>query len=326
MQMTHSFVSFRQSTTLRILNLLPAILLSVLLMLLAVTEAFAADTPPATYDTPENAAKALLDALGKDDHAAILAVLGTKYQDQLFTGEASREQAQYQDIISSAKDVMQLRQDAPDTRVMVLGKQAWPMPIPIKQGDKGWYFDTASGIDEILTRRIGADELAAIDLAHAYVDAQMTYAATDRDGDQVLEYAQRLISSPGKKDGLYWPAADGEDQSPFGPFVAELPDYAKKRTAGEPYMGYYFHILTRQGAHVAGGRYDYIINGNMIAGFALIAVPAEYGDTGIMTFVVNHQGRVFQKDLGKNTEILAAKIHEYDPDPSWKEVDEAVTQ
>jgi hypothetical protein len=284
--------------------------------------AFAAATPAAIYDTPEAAAKALLDALDKDDHAAIVTVLGTKHEKELFTGEASREQATYSKIVSDAKDAMQLRQDAPDLRVMVIGKEAWPMPIPIKQGDKGWYFDTDAGIDEILTRRIGSDELAAIAVMEAYVDAQMAYASADRDDNGVLQYAQKLVSSPGKHDGLYWEAAPGADESPFGPFVAELPAYVSNRKAGEPYMGYYFHILTRQGAHAPGGAYNYVINGNMIAGFALMAVPARYGDTGVMTFIVSHQGKVFQKDLGDNTTKIAAGIHEYDPDKTWAEVDE----
>lgn len=315
MQSIWSRVSRRAGAT-----ALPAL---ALMLLLTPPQAALADTAPAaSYDTPEAAAQALLTALAADDHAAIVKVLGSKHEDQLFLGEAAREQAQYQQIVSNAKDVLQLRADAPDLRVMVIGKQAWPMPIPIKHDAKGWFFDTDAGIDEIIARRIGADELAAIDLAHAYVDAQMTYAATDRDGDQVLEYAQKLISSPGKEDGLYWPAAEGEQQSPFGPYVAELPAYVKQHQPGEPYMGYYFHILTRQGSHAIGGRYDYVINGNMIAGFALIAVPAQYGDTGIMTFIVNHQGQVYQKDLGKNTATIAAGIHEFDPDPSWKPVSE----
>lgn len=304
---------------------LSAMLLALPLSGLPVAAAQAAATAPATYDTPDAAAQALLSALAADDHAAILKVLGNKYEDELFSGEASREQAQYQQIVADAKDVLQLRQDAPDLRVMVIGKQAWPMPIPIKHASAGWSFDTESGIDEILTRRIGADELAAIALARAYVDAQMTYASEDHDSDQVLEYAQRLVSTPGKHDGLYWKGEEGQEESPFGPFVAELPAYVKDHKPGEPYMGYYFHILTRQGANVPGGRYDYIINGNMIAGFALIAVPAEYGDTGVMTFVVNHQGKVYQKDLGKNTATIAAGIHEYNPDSTWKLVEDTDT-
>jgi hypothetical protein len=314
-----------RAATLLLSAMLLALPMTAGLSALPVTAAQAAETLPASFETPEAAAQALLSALAADDHAAIIKVLGSKYEDELFIDEASREQAAYQGIVSSAKDVLQLRADAPDLRVMVIGKQAWPMPIPIKQEAGHWSFDTDSGIDEIITRRIGADELAAIDLAHAYVNAQMVYASEDHDGDEVLEYAQRLVSTPGKTDGLYWDAKDGQVESPFGPYVAELPAYVKDHKPGEPYMGYYFHILTAQGSHAPGGRYNYIINGNMIAGFALIAVPAEYGDSGVMTFIVNHQGKIYQKDLGKNTEKLAAAIHEYDPDSSWKLVTDTDT-
>lgn len=276
----------------------------------------------AIYDSPETAAKALLDALAKDDHQALLAVLGNKYQDQLFIGEAEREKAQFADVANRAKEALQLRKDDENTRIMVIGKNAWPMPIPIKHTDKGWQFDTATGIDEILARRVGADELAAIDVLKTYVDAQAAYASEYRDGSDVEKYAQRIVSTPGHQDGLYWPAKEGEEQSPFGPFVAELPAYLQDRDmqkAGkQPYMGYYFRILTRQGENAPGGRYDYIINGNMIAGFAMIATPAEYGETGIMTFVVNHQGKIFEKDLGDDTALAAAAIQEYNPDSSWK--------
>ncbi|HWU00353.1 MAG TPA: DUF2950 domain-containing protein [Terriglobales bacterium] len=283
------------------------------------------EIPAATYDTPEAAAKALLDALAKDDHQALITVLGNKFQDQLFIDEAEREKAQFADVANRAKEAMQLRQDDADTRVMVIGKNAWPMPIPIKHVDKGWQFDTATGIDEILARRVGADELAALDVLKAYVDAQVNYASDYRDGSDVEKYAQRIVSTPGHKDGLYWPAKEGEEQSPFGPFVAELPAYMQDRDlqkqGKEPYMGYYFRILTRQGENAPGGRYDYIINGNMIAGFAMIATPAEYGETGIMTFVVNHQGKIFEKDLGDDTALQAAAIQEYNPDSTWKLVD-----
>ena len=310
-----------------------ALLLGLLLGLSCVPVASSADTeiPPASYQTPDEAAKALLDALASGNEQTIVTVLGNKYADQLFIKEHDREEAQFAEIVKNAKDALQLRQDDANTRVLVIGKNAWPMPIPLVHDDKGWHFDTATGIQEILARRIGADELAAIDLMRAYVDAQMAYAAEDHDGSQVLKYAQKLISSPGKKDGLYWAAKDGEEQSPFGPFVAELPPYLQQRDLQkdaekqgkqkEPYMGYYFRVLTRQGENAPGGRYDYIINGNMIAGFGLVAVPAEYGETGVMTFVVSHQGKIFQKDLGDDTPVAAAAIQEYNPDDSWDLVD-----
>jgi hypothetical protein len=279
---------------------------------------------PAVFKTPEAAAQAILDALAKEDRDAILAVLGDEFKDQLFSDEVSRERDSYRRVVASAKEVLQLRADDENTRVMVIGKDAWPMPIPIVHDDKGWHFDTGAGIDELLARQIGKDELATIATLRAYVDAQVEYASADRDGDEVLEYSQKLASTPGKKDGLYWQVASADDAvSPFGPFIAQLPDYVKERKPGEPYMGYYYRILTRQGDNPPGGRYDYVINGNMIAGFAAIAVPAEYAETGVMTFVVSQQGKVYQKDLGEDTALAAAAIQEYNPDDSWTPVQES---
>ena len=273
---------------------------------------------PAVYDSAEAAAQAILDALAKADRDAILAVLGDKYADELFTDEESRERDSYKRIVAGAKEVMQLRADDDNTRVMVIGKNAWPMPIPIVKTDAGWAFDTAAGIDEMLARLIGQNELATIETLRAFVEAQTQYASADRDGDEVLEYAQKVISTEGKKDGLYWQVASAdEDASPFGPFIAELPEYVHDRAKGEPYMGYYYRIITRQGDNPPGGRYDYVINGNMIAGFAAIAVPAEYTETGVMTFMISHQGKLYEKDLGEDTALIAAGIQDYNPDGSW---------
>src|SRR5215471_3465753 len=279
-------------------------------------------TDPQTFATPEDAAKALLDAAANDDLNAVWSVLGDEFKDKLENPDDAQERENRRQIVAGAKDALQLRADDPNTRVMVIGKQAWPMPIPIVKGDKGWSFDVAAGADEILARRVGANELAAIDNLHAYVDAQVQYASEDRDGDDVLEYAQKINSSPGKKDGLYWEVAAGsnEEASPFGPFVAEKAAYLADHDAGDPFMGYYYRIVTRQGENAPGGRYDYVINGNMIGGFAMVAWPADYGSTGIMTFIVNQNGRVYQKDLGEKTEVGAAAIQDYDPDSSWTEV------
>ena len=203
---------------------------------------------PAVYDTAEAAAQAILDALAKEDRDAILAVLGDKFADELFTDEESRERDNYRRVVAAAGDAMQLRADDENTRVMIIGKDAWPMPIPIVKGVAGWSFDTAAGVDEMVARHIGENELATIETLRAFVDAQTQYASEDRDGDEVLEYAQKLISAEGKKDGLYWQVASAADGvSPFGPFIAELPDYVQEREPGEPYMGYYYRILTRQG-------------------------------------------------------------------------------
>jgi hypothetical protein len=279
-------------------------------------------TEPKTFATPEEAAQALLDAAASDDLNVIWGVLGDQFKDELTNDDEAQERENRRRIVAAAKEVLQLRADDEKTRVMVIGKEAWPMPIPIVKGDKGWSFNVAAGADEIIDRRVGANELATIDNLKAYVDAQVQYAEADRDGDDVLEYAQKINSSPGKKDGLHWevPAGSTDEASPFGPFVAEKAAYLADHEAGDPFMGYYYRIITRQGENAPGGRYDYVINGNMIGGFAMVAWPADYGSTGIMTFIVNQNGRVYQKDLGEKTEVGAAAIQDYNPDSSWTEV------
>jgi len=281
-------------------------------------------TEPKTFATPEEAAQALLDAAASDDMNAIWGVLGDEFRDELENDDAAEERENRRRIVAGAKEALQLRADDANTRVMVIGNVAWPLPIPIVKGDKGWHFDVGAGADEIIARRIGANELAAIDNLNAYVDAQVQYASADRDGDVVLEYAQKINSSPGQKDGLYWesPAGSEDELSPFGPFVAEKAAYFSDREPGDPFMGYYYRIISRQGENAPGGRYDYVINGNMIAGFAMIAWPADYGSSGVMTFVVNQNGSVYQKDLGDATEVGAAALQVYDPDSGWSEVKE----
>jgi hypothetical protein len=209
--------------------------------------------------------------------------------------------------------------------ILEVGNDLWPFPVPMVKTNGVWFFDTEVGKDELLNRRIGKNELETLPTVRAYVDAQREYASIDHDGDGVLEFAQRLVSSPGKEDGLYWPPEFDEEESPLGPMVAfaqaegyspELHDVDEVQRG--PYHGYLFKILTRQGEHALGGKYNYVINGHMIAGFALVAWPADYGQSGIMTFIVNQQGRVYQKDLGENTAKIVQKMSAYDPDKSWQ--------
>jgi hypothetical protein len=274
---------------------------------------------PQNFATPEEAAKAILDAAASKDPEALWKILGDEFRDELQNPDAAQEHENRQKVLDAAKESMTLREDNPDTRVMVIGKEAWPMPIPIVHDTKGWHFDTAAGADEIIARRIGENELTAIDNLRAYVDAQVQYASEDRDGDDVLEYAQKVNSTAGKKDGLYWETAAGSDDelSPFGPFFGEHAAYLTLENKDDPFMGYYYRIISRQGENAPGGRYDYVINGNMIAGFAMIAWPAEYGSSGVMTFMVSQNGKVFQTDLGDLTEGAAAAIQVFDPDDSW---------
>jgi hypothetical protein len=282
-----------------------------------------------TFASPEAAAQALVDALGKaEDEAPFQALFGTARYDELRgSTDAVEWREDRLELHRAAQEKLTIRKDADDLAVLVLGLKAWPFPIPLVQQSGSWRFDTDAGVDEILNRRIGEHELAAIELLRAYVDAQVEYASVDRDGDEVLEYAQRLLSPIGTKEGLYWPD-EGSDPSPFGEFVASASaaPYAGQGKVGDPYRGYYFAVLTQQGAHAPGAAYSYVINGNMIAGFALLAFPAEYGKSGIMTFAVSHQGRVYQKDLGPKTTELARSLRSYDPDDTWIEVTETESE
>lgn len=275
-----------------------------------------------TYTEAEDAVAALLTALQKKDIHDLLDVFGSQYEEELIGGDevASREN---REIVAKAMQTRtDLVEDGKDRKILIIGSEEWPLPFPLVREKRRWRFDTAAGMEEIINRRIGRNELNAISTCHAYIDAQVEYASADRDEDEVLEYAQVITSAEGKKDGLFWEATEGEEISPFGPFVADARGYFEGRDPGDPFKGYYYKIITRQGASAPGGRYDYIINGNMIAGFGLIAFPADYGNSGVMTFMCNHNGKVYEKDFGPDGDLIAAGIDTYDPDASWKLTEE----
>jgi hypothetical protein len=275
-----------------------------------------------TFATPDEAVAALLAALQADDDAALVAIFGDKHKTLIVTPDRAASSANRAKAAAAIQTYRLLEETAKDRRVLLIGDQAWPLPIPLVRVGGRWRFATEEGEDELVNRRIGANERSAIKVLRAYLDAQKDYAASDRNGDGILQYAQRLGSTPGKHDGLYWPAdaAKGEEASPFGPLVAESAAYLKGRHSGDPYRGYHFRILTRQGKSAAGGAYSYVINGRMIAGFAMVAYPAQYGESGVMTFIVSHNGKVFEKDLGKNSAETGAKLTTFDPGAGWKEV------
>ena len=275
-----------------------------------------------TFATPDEAVDALLAALKADDDAALVAIFGDKHKALIVTPDRASNSANRAKAVAAMQTYRLLEERGNDRRVLLIGDQAWPMPIPLVRAGDRWRFATEQGEDEIVNRRVGANERSAIKVLNAYLDAQKDYAARDRNGDGVLQYAQRLGSTSGKHDGLYWPAdtAKGEEASPFGPLVAESAAYLKGRTAGDPYRGYHFKILTRQGKSAPGGAYSYVINGRMIAGFAMVAYPAQYGESGVMTLIVSHNGKVFEKDLGKNSTEIGAKMTAFDPGTGWKEV------
>jgi hypothetical protein len=319
--MTHTYALSKATNAMHMTRMLDVIRRLALATLLALPLAASA-AEQKMFATPDEAVDALLAALKADDDAAILAIFGDKHKDLVVTPDRAANSATRAKAVAAMETFRLLEERGKDRRVLVIGDQAWPFPIPLAKSGERWRFATEEGLDELVNRRIGANERSAIAVLWAYLDAQKEYASRDRDGDGVLQYAQRLGSTRGKHDGLYWPAdpAKGEEESPFGPLVAESAAYLKGHKAGDAYRGYHFRILTRQGKSAAGGAYSYVINGRMIAGFAMVAYPAQYGQSGVMTFIVSHNGKVFEKNLGKNSAEIGAKMSAFDPGAGWKEV------
>lgn len=276
-----------------------------------------------TFDSPDQAVATLVTAAENDDTNALNQIFGPERR-HLISPDAVQADQAFKLFVQRLSEKTMLITNSDSNASLEIGAAGWPFPIPlVKQEDGKWFFDTVAGEQEILNRRIGMDELGAIGVCESYLDAQREYASQDRMGDGVLAYARYLWSTPGTHDGLYWPAKTGEEFSPFGPLIAQAHAEGYQHTARmmnnhqAPYHGYYFKIMTRQGKHAPGGKYDYIINGRMIAGFALVAWPAKWGNTGVMTFIVNQQGKVYQKNLGPDTVKIAANLTTFDPDETW---------
>lgn len=271
------------------------------------------------FKTPDDAARALAAAAKSNDVKALLTVLGPGANDIVSSGDAVADARTRAEFVAAYEANHRIAMDGDSKAMLIIGPEDFPLPIPLARADGTWRFDAAGARQEILARRIGNNELNAIQASRAYVDAQKEYAETSRTG----VYAQRIVSRPGTKDGLYWPTKQGEGESPLGQFFAEASTQGYRiGSTPAPYGGYYFRILTRQGSAAPGGAIDYVVGGKMIGGFALVAYPAEYGNSGVMTFIVNHAGDVFQKDLGPQTAALAAKITSFNPDRSWEPVSE----
>ena len=273
------------------------------------------------FPTPEAAVAALAGAVETTNRTELRAIFGPATE-ELVNPDTVQAANEFATFAAALNETNRLVRESATRRVLELGSDHWTFPVPLVQQAGGWIFDTTAGKEEVLNRRIGGNEIETLKAVRTYVQAQREYASRDRDGDDVLEYAQNFLSTPGNKDGLYWsPETDGE-LSPLGPFIAAAQAEGYRKSNGEksgptPFHGYLFKLLTRQGKHAPGGKYDYVINGNMIGGFALVAWPAEYGETGIMTFIVNQQGRVYQKDLGPQTSKSAGTMNAYDPDKTW---------
>jgi hypothetical protein len=316
----------RENSALRDSRLAPtAAIVAVWLALLPMVGMAAGSGAPKGFDSPDHAVQALVEANRADQPQRILDVLGRDGRKLVFSGDAVADKRGRGRFVAAYDKAHRIELQGESRAVLVIGEKEWPFPIPLAKNGSLWRFDTRSGVEEILDRRIGRNELGAIEVCRAYVDAQREYATADRNKDGLLEYAQHIKSSPGQRDGLYWPAADGEAQSPMGPLIARAraEGYAAGSAAtesAEPYHGYFYRILKRQGSHAADGARDYLVDGRMIGGFALVAFPARHGDSGIMSFVVNQDGVVYQKDLGRDSEAMARQMSEFDPDASWSKV------
>ncbi len=285
----------------------------------------AAQKGPKTFASPEEAVKAVFEAAKQEDAKGLSALFGPEGKDLISTGDKVADKGERARFVKDYEEKNQLVRETENRAILVVGKEEWPFPIPIVKADETWHFDVKAGKEELINRRIGRNELNAIQACLAYVDAQREYALRSQGKIGLMQYAQKFWSSKGKKDGLYWVTKEGEEPSPLGPLAAKAAregySAAKAGDKPVPYLGYFYKILKKQGPNAAGGAYDYMVKGKMIGGFALVAHPAVYGVTGIMTFVVNHEGVVFEKDLGKETGKIVGAMNRFDPDQSWKKAE-----
>jgi len=274
-----------------------------------------------TFKTPAAAAQALVAAAQNGTREDVLAILGEELRSRLSSGSPAQDQVEKAVLLKLAQESTTTKPDPgnPDRVIVYLGNDEWPFPVPLVRTGAQWRFDTKAGLEEIEDRTIGRNEIGVMAACQTYVAAQLEYSSEDHLGDGYLQYAQKIRSSPGKHDGLFWSNDKGEDPSPLGPFVANS---AERESPAEdkpaPFFGYYYRILTAQGENAVGGSRDYLIQGRLLGGFALIAWPAEYGTTGVNTFIVNHLGHVYEKDLGSSTGEAVKAINRFDPDKSWK--------
>jgi len=297
----------------------------VLLILIVTLAACSKANKPSfrVFASAEDASTALMEAAKSGDQNALLAIFGAESRDIILSGDAVQDKAAV-DKFNVAYGVMHRWRKMPDgTQVLLIGADNFPFPIPLKKGDGGrWFFDTAAGKEEILTRRIGRNELAVIEVCGAVADAQAEYFSQPHEGGSKGQFALKFISDTGKQNGLYYESPEGQPKSPLGPLAAfaTAEGYSTKPNLHTPFHGYYFHMLTQQSAHARGGAKDYVVNGTMVGGFAFIAYPAEYGNSGIMTFIINQDGVLLQKDLGKMTTETASAMSEFDPGAGWSPV------
>ncbi len=302
-------------------KLVHRLLLAAALLCVGVGPAALAADKQMTFGSPEDAAQALGAASRAGDLKALASILGPGSASLLRSGDAVADRRGRERFATAYAESSKVERQGDAKAILMIGKDDWPLPIPIVKGKDGWRFDAKQGREEVLNRRIGRNELSAVQAMLAYVDAQREYYLRNPRGDKLLHYAQKFDSAPGKRDGLYFRTKAGEAPSPLGPMFAsaKAEGYTKDGNGlPDPYHGYRYRILKRQGPDAPGGAYDYVAQGRMIGGFALIAWPAAYGSSGVMTFIVNHEGVVYEKDLGPGTAAAAGKITRFNPDKSWK--------
>jgi len=271
------------------------------------------------FKSEQDAVEALVEATRGNQTQLLLQILGPAGAKLIYSGDPVADRNGRTHFVAAYERVHRIETDGPDKAMLIVGDEDWPLPIPLVRTGGEWRFDTKAGAQEILNRRVGRNELGVLQVCRAYVQAQREYASLQASLGRGREYAQHFHSRSGRHDGLYWPVMAGEPESPLGPLVgqAQAAGYTGDGIP-HPYYGYYYRILRRQGAHAPGGAKDYIVDGRMSGGFALLAYPAEYGDSGVMTFMVNDQGIVFEKNLGPRTAALARAIEQYNPDESWR--------
>ena len=298
-------------------------------LLLASAAPTIAAAEPQAFATPDAAADAVIAALKARDPQALLAVFGPESSDVIFTGDEAEDREDWRGFLESYEAMHRIaveKTEAGERATIYIGRDQWPFPIEIVAADGQWRFDADGAREEVLLRRIGQNELDVIDLMHGYVRAQALYRSENPDGDGLPSFASTILSSDGKHDGLYWDAAPGEPESPIGDFMARAAadGYQVDGTdvEPEPYLGYYYRVLTKQGPHAPGGALDYMANGEMVAGHALLAFPSDYGDTGVMSFMVGEAGIVYEADLGDETLDVASAIDSFDPGDGWSPVEE----
>lgn len=302
----------------------PALMIQLLLLTLVIsfTACSKSDKPPAkAFASPDEAGNALLQAAKSGDQNALLDVLGPESKDLISSGDATQDKSVADAFVAAYGEMHRWRKMADGAQILLVGADNFPFPIPLKKDPNGqWFFDTAAGKDEILARRVGRNELAVIDICGALVDAQAEYFSQTHNGGGPKQFALKFISDTGQQNGLYWDSPEGQPKSPLGPLVAFATDEGynvKANSPHAPFHGYNFRMLTKQGSHAPGGAKDYVVDGKMTGGFAFVAYPAEYGNSGIMTFLIDQDGVLLQKDLGKATTDIATKMTEFDPDNTW---------